>query len=112
MARDIAQSTYFSTQALRNDLNWGVVVRGLKVTELDNPTMRQNLYDLWIAEGVLVFEGVAGVEAQLALSRVFGPLRARPTRESISDTSGELMTVDFNPETGWLMDVDGEQRGT
>lgn len=112
MARQIAQSAFYTAQALRKDLNWGVTVSDIKLRDLDNPAMRQNLYDLWIREGVIVFEGVEGTETQLALSRVFGPLREHPTKESISEASRYLMTVDFNPETGWLMEVDGELRGT
>ena len=112
MARHIAESAYFKASPLRDDLDWGVTVADLRLSDLDNPLMRQNLYDLWINEGVIVFENIASVPTQLALSRVFGPLRGHPAKESISDTSGELMTVDYNPDNGWLMRVDGELRGT
>ena len=112
MSRSIASSKYYLATPLRDDLNWGAIVSGLDSAELAEPQMRQDLYDLWIQEGVIVFRGLTGVEAQLALSRVFGPLRVHPTKESIADTAKELMTVDFNPENGWLMEVDGKPRGS
>lgn len=112
MSRSIAFSEYYQVAPLHGDLDWGAIVSGLDPSKLAEPQMQQDLRALWIQEGVIVFRGLDGVEAQLALSRVFGPLRAHPTKEAIADSAKELMTVDFNPETGWLMEVDGEPRGT
>ena len=111
MTRSIKASRYYATTPLNDDFDWGVIVSDLDVGRLVEAEMRQDLYDLWIQEGVIVFRDAGGVEAQLALSRVFGPIRAHPVREAVGSAK-ELMTVDFEPESGWLMNVDGEARGS
>jgi taurine dioxygenase len=112
MTRLIETSKFYNTRLLRSDLSWGVILSQLRIADLMDPQLRQELYDLWIQEGVIVFEGIDDVEAQLGLSRIFGPLRSHPTKEAISESGKELMDVGFDPEQGWLMEVDGEPRGT
>ena len=112
MARQIQKSKFFAAAPLRSDLPWGVVVSDLNAANLANEDARSELHDLWIQEGVIVFKGVDSIENQLELSRIFGPLRTHPTREAVADNSRDLMDVKYEPDNGWLMEVDGEPRGT
>ncbi|MGN7931736.1 TauD/TfdA dioxygenase family protein [Sphingopyxis sp. 22461] len=96
---------------LSDDLPFGAIVHDLTLECLDRARTRQALYDLWIAEGVVVFEGVAGEEMQLKLSSCFGKLIAHPTREARADHPA-LMTVRYQPDDGWLLTVNGESRGS
>lgn len=112
MIRKIQQSNFYSVAPLREDLDWGVTIAGLDASKLANEELRSDLYNLWIREGVIVFQGIDSVEAQLELSRVFGPLRDHPAAESMSEKVRELIDVRYEPATGWLMEVDGEQRGS
>lgn len=112
MSRQIAVSRFFTVEPLADSLSWGVTVSDLKIANLAQAQARSDLHDLWIREGVILFQGMDGVEEQLALSRIFGPLRTHPTREAVSGNATELMDVTFEPDTGWLIDVDGEPRGS
>ncbi len=112
MTRKVLQSSFFDVAPLDEKLSWGVKVTGLVTADLEDTQARSNLYDIWIQEGVIVFEGLERVEDQLLLSRVFGPLRTHPTRESVASNSQDLMDVIFEPQHGWLIEVDGEPRGT
>ena len=96
---------------LPGDLPFGAVVHGLTLEQLDDDATRQALYDLWIAEGVVIFDEVEGEEMQLKLSGCFGKLITHPTREARADHPA-LMTVRYMPDDGWLLRVDGERRGS
>ena len=96
---------------LSTDIPFGAIVNGLTLECLEREATRRALYDLWIAEGVVVFEGVEGEEMQLKLSRCFGKLITHPTREARADHPA-LMTVRYQPEDGWLLAVNGEKRGS
>jgi taurine dioxygenase len=100
----------FIVAPLAPGLPFGAVVRDLALASLQDAEIREALRDLWLREGVVVFHDFEGQEAQLALSRCFGALISHPTRETRAQHP-ELMTVRYKPETGWLMDVDGEERG-
>jgi taurine dioxygenase len=111
MHRQLADSDRFETQPLDERFDWGVIVSGLAMASLSNPDVRQQLYDLWIQEGVIVFRGLDGVPEQLALSRIFGPLREHPSPETISANARELIDVKFEPVRGQLCTWKGELRG-
>jgi taurine dioxygenase len=112
MMRNIQSSEFFSVEPLRDDMTWGVKVSNLDPDDLVKPQIRAELYDLWIREGVVVFKGMTSLDKQLELSRIFGPLLTHPTRESVAVNARELMDVKYEPGTGWLMEVDGELRGS
>jgi taurine dioxygenase len=104
-------SSAFAAERLDARFDWGVTVTGLTLGALDDALVRQELYALWIREGVIVFRGLDGVQEQLALSRVFGPLREHPSPENISAEARELIDVRFEPQGGQVNLVDGEYRG-
>ena len=101
----------FDVRPLPGDLPFGAEVVGLDPKDLGRREVRDALRNLWIDQGVIVFRDLWGEETQLALSRCFGKLVAHPTRETRAEHP-ELMTVHYRPEDGWLMTVDGEQRGS
>src|SRR5215472_11714159 len=112
MAADTCRSDYYRVESLRSDLSWGAIVIGLNPAHLADTKVRAALYNLWIQQGVIVFKELDGIETQLNLSRIFGPLRTHPTREAVTQSTPELMDVNFEPQTGWLAEVDGEVRGS
>lgn len=101
----------FGVAPLAPGLSFGAEITGLDPASLDDPAVCETLRRAWTDKGVLVFRDLAGEEVQLNLSRVFGRLVQHPAREARA-AHPELMTVRFKPESGWLMDVDGEPRGT
>ncbi|ATE67402.1 TauD/TfdA dioxygenase family protein [Rhizorhabdus dicambivorans] len=101
----------FRVAPLRDDLPFGAEIAGLDPATLSDPAVRQALRDIWTDKGVLVFRGLEGEQVHLDLSRVFGTLVQHPTREARAEHP-ELMTVRYKPESGWLIAVDGEMRGT
>lgn len=105
------KQTGFNVSRLPGGVPFGAVVHDLTLDSLAVEATRRALHDLWVAEGVIIFEGVTGEEMQLALSRCFGKLIAHPTREARA-AHPELMTVRFQPDDGWLLNVDGEKRGS
>lgn len=96
---------------LSDQTSFGAAVHGLTLECLDRSEIRRALRKLWITEGVVVFEDVEGEEMQLKLSSCFGTLIAHPTREARADHPA-LMTVRYRPDDGWLLDVDGQKRGS
>jgi taurine dioxygenase len=101
----------FHAAPVREDLPFAAEITGLDPNRLSDPAVRQALRDVWIDKGVLVFRGLESEEVHLELSRVFGKLVQHPTREARA-AHPELMTVRYRPETGWLIDVDRDMRGT
>src|SRR5690349_7413702 len=100
----------FDVAPLDGNPGFGAQVIGLDPASLAEPAVRQALYDLWIDKGVIVFRGLTGDETLLELSRCFGPLVQHPVRENRGANSF-LTPVPFDPETGYLQEVDGERRG-
>ena len=92
-------------------LNFGTEVRGLELGMLADQVIRQQLQAAWIEYGMIIFRDLEGEEMHLALSRCFGTLIAHPTKETRA-AHPELMTVRYRPDTGWLMSVNGEPRGS
>ena len=62
----------FAVADLPGQAEFGAVVTGPAPERLDDPALRQVLYDLWIDKGVIVFRGLEGLEVQVRLSEVFG----------------------------------------
>jgi taurine dioxygenase len=101
----------FAVAPLAKGLPFGAVITELRMDDLKDQDTRKELYDLWIQSGVMVFKGWEGEEAQLELSRCFGKPVQHPAREARGAEHPELMNVHYEPDTGWLLNVDGELRG-
>ena len=105
---------------LRDDLNFGSVVRGVNWDALDDENTRQQLRDLFVERGLIIFKDMEpSAKMQVALSRVFGPLKDHPTsttprdEETGADAVGVIdMHYDPNAEDdiygGGEVEVEGE----
>lgn len=100
----------FEVRALSPDIPFGVEILGLNPADISNPETQARLRHHWIEDGVLVFRDLEGEDTHLALSRVFGKLIGHPIQAQ-DPLRREIFTVRFNPENGYLTEVDGEVRG-
>lgn len=110
MHRKIAVSHEFRVAPLMPHLGWGVQVLDLDPARLSVPQIREDLRNLWIEEGVIVFRELRGEETLVALSNIFGPLWLHPTPENRSKDRPELVDVRTSLEDPWLTKIDGEVR--
>lgn len=109
--QDLPTSSLFEVAPLREGLGWGATVHGLTEDMLDDPRVRADLHALFIQAGVIAFKGLSSAAACLKISAMFGPLRDHPAPEVVSKTQREFTYINFEPETGWLFEVDGEKLG-
>lgn len=71
---------------LRDDLTFGSIVEGVNWDALANETVRQQLRDLFVERGMLVFRDIEpSSKMQVAISKVFGPLKDHPTKTTPRD---------------------------
>jgi taurine dioxygenase len=102
---------HFEVQDLAVGLPFGAIVTGFDPASLKREEVRQALRELWTDRGVIVFRDLDGEEVQLELSRCFGLLVPHFLKESRSESNPELFSLQYEPDTGWLMTVNGELRG-
>jgi alpha-ketoglutarate-dependent taurine dioxygenase len=90
---------------LADRLGFGAIVTGLERAELADPEIRQQLHDLWIDRGVVVFRGLPDdTGTQIELSELFGEPTGHPLRAVLGlddDRSVEkLANIAADPDTG------------
>ena len=67
------------SSALRDDLDFGITVRGVDEKALADAEVRRELNRVFEERGLIVFEGVEpSSRMQVAISEVFGPLKPHP----------------------------------
>ena len=65
---------------LRDDLSFGSTVRGLNWDTIEDEAVREQLRALFKQRGLIVFKDMEPTaKMQVALSRIFGPLKDHPT---------------------------------
>ena len=65
------------------NLNWGSRVGGVTWDNIKDEALREELRQLFVARGVIVFEDMEpSSQMQVALSTVFGPLKDHPTKST------------------------------
>lgn len=70
-----------SVTNLRDDLSFGATVRGVTFEALEDEAIRQQLRDLFVDRGMIVFKDMEPTaKMQVAVSKVFGPLKDHPTK--------------------------------
>ena len=75
---------------LRDDLTFGSIVRGLNWETIEDEAIREQLRELFKDRGMIIFKDMEpSAKMQVALSKVFGPLKDHPTS-----------TTPRDPETG------------
>ncbi|MDE8651568.1 TauD/TfdA dioxygenase family protein [Novosphingobium album (ex Liu et al. 2023)] len=105
---------------LDDTLSFGAQVSGLGWSNIEDESIRQQLRDLFVDRGMIVFRGMEpSARMQVALSKVFGPLKDHPTKSTPRDkeTGDEAEGVidmhyvprNENPEEGeGLVEYQGE----
>jgi taurine dioxygenase len=78
---------------------FGARVFGLELDREISDEDAQDLKDLWLTRGVLLFRGrKTTAAAHLALSRIFGTLEVHPAHEGWVEGHPELTTIEYVPE--------------
>jgi taurine dioxygenase len=110
----------FTVENLRDDLSFGAIVRGVTWDVLADEASRSSLKQLFIERGLLIFKGMEpSAKMQVALSKVFGPLKDHPTKttprdEETGDDEHGVIDMHYDPANtggpydGGLVRIDGE----
>lgn len=104
---------------LGEDLSFGAEVEGLDWNTIADETVRERLRALFVERGMIVFRDMEpSAKMQVALSKVFGPLKDHPTKTTPRDdeTGDEALGVidmhyrpsDEVAKGEGLVDLDGE----
>ncbi|MDG2002568.1 MAG: TauD/TfdA family dioxygenase [Novosphingobium sp.] len=105
---------------LRDDLSFGSIVRGVNWETIENEAVREQLRDLFKQRGLIVFKDMeSSAKMQVALSRVFGPLKDHPTTttprdEETGDDAVGVIDMHYLPDAaddpygGGLVELEGE----
>ncbi len=104
----------FTSQPLRDALGFGVLVTGLAARDIALPDVRQQLHDLWIDCGLIVFRGLPDdPDTQIALSEVFGRPDVHPLKQTTNQGDiQKLVDIFFRPERGDIVKLaDGQRLG-
>jgi len=76
--------------ALEGDFDFGARVTGVNWNNINDPSLRAQLNDLFEEKGMLVFEDMEpSSKMQVELSRIFGPLKDHPTK-SVPRAAGDI----------------------
>lgn len=81
---------------LQDDLSFGSAISGVNWETLADEGVRQQIRDVFVARGLIIFEDVeSSAKMQVAISKVFGPLKDHPTKSTPRDkeTGGEAQGV-------------------
>ncbi len=98
---------------LQDGLPFGIRLGGITRALLEDPAVRREIDGLFVAHGMIVFEGVEESDAmQLALSSCFGPLKEHPVK-SLARVDGDRMPgvieLHTRPHSGGVVEVDGRR---
>jgi taurine dioxygenase len=103
----------FQTRPLEDDLPFGIRITGLTRELLDDEATRNEIDQLFIKHGMIVFEDVEqSDEMQLAISSCFGPLKEHPVKAvSRVDSSRLPGVIELRTEPGkGIVEIDGSRR--
>lgn len=103
----------FTVEPLPGCSAFGAVIADLKPASVQDPEVRQQLYDLWIDKGVIVFKGLCELDTQIHLSEIFGEPEIHPLLVGIDRPREHFVIaeIDYVEEDGDLYEIGGEQRG-
>ena len=104
-------SATLDVESLAEGLPFGAMVTGLALRDLEDESVREQLRDLWIARGLILFRGEDTTAMQVALSEVFGPLERHVFPETWVEGHPELVQVKYYPQDGTCYEIAGELRG-
>jgi taurine dioxygenase len=103
----------FHTSPLPGGPAFGATVTGLDADAIDDPAVADALRALWIDKGVILFRGVAGLDAQLRLSALFGAPEEHPLLVGVDQkrTHHVIADIEYDEEEGDIYEIGGEPRG-
>jgi len=104
---------------LRDDLSFGATVRGLGWDNIDDEAVREQLRQLFKDRGLIVFKDMEPTaKMQVAVSKIFGPLKDHPTdttpRDDSEDSAAGVIDMHYipgvkgDPYEGGIVEVEGE----
>jgi taurine dioxygenase len=100
---------------LMDQAHFGAVVTGLEPSDLEDPSVFDDLRNLWIDRGLVIFRGLeGGPETQLRLSEMLGELLDHPLVAKPLPGDGrhpKLSDIRYDAGRGDLYEVGGELRG-
>ncbi|MCB2061751.1 MAG: TauD/TfdA family dioxygenase [Novosphingobium sp.] len=98
---------------LREDLPFGVIIRGMTKEQTKDPAIRRQVNELFYKHGMILFEGVEpSSDMQVALSDIFGPLKEHPVYSVARvDREGKpgVVEIAHNPEDTGIVEFGGKQ---
>ena len=106
------------TRALRDNLSFGAIVEGVNWETLANDAVREELNAIFEDRGMIVFAGVEpSSKMQVALSKVFGPLKDHPTKttaRTAEDLAEGVIDMHYKPsdnpnDVGGLVEINGQR---
>jgi taurine dioxygenase len=103
---------------LRDDLTFGATVTGLGWDNIEDEAVREQLRAVFKDRGLIVFKDMEpSAKMQVALSRIFGPLKDHPTKTTPRDEDADAVgVIDMHyvpgnkddPYDGGLVEIEGE----
>lgn len=107
-----------SIRNLRDDLSFGAAVEGITFDTLEDEGVREHLRATFKERGIILFRDVEpSSKMQVAISRVFGPLKDHPTKttrrdEETGDEAPGVIDMHYKPDdqqhlSGGLVEIDG-----
>ncbi len=104
-----------SFSPLQEGLPFGSTVRGVTLATLEDEAVRASIWRAFEDRGVLVFEDIEqSSEMQLALSRVFGPLKDHPVAEVARAEEGlaeGIIDLHSGPDFDLtILEIEGKER--
>jgi taurine dioxygenase len=92
----------------------GIEIKQFDPAWLEREDIRQELNELWLKHGVVVFRGISSAATHVALSECFGPCQMHPVRQTNTDSDHpELTNVQYAPgsENGSVYKINGVELG-
>lgn len=86
-------------EPLDQSRSFGIVLRGLTEEDLHEQSVRAELRQLWLQNGVIVFKGEFSTDFQVEVSKVMGELEIHPIVEYHVDGHPELISLDHIPDS-------------
>ena len=110
--------TGITVRDLRDDLSFGSIVEGVNWDTLADESVRAQLAHLFIDRGFIIFKDVEpSAKMQVAVSKVFGPLKDHPTKSTprdkeTGDEAQGVIDMHYIPAKdgtcGGLVEIDGK----
>jgi len=89
----------YTVEALSPELAFGCQLTGLRHEDVTSPAVREELLQLWIDKGLIVFRGCEVTPAfQIELSEIFGPCVIHPVPEVRHPENEKLNRLVSNPK--------------